>query len=153
VGIVEGDGGVEALFTSFGVVNRADLETVLSTTHLPIEIGMKTLEPQKTGGVFNYQTRLPTAIASALSGHDTSLAKNARAAVIAFGEGDAVLVVLAQVKVAAEPSLHAGIRSHNLDEFACGCTTFEQQGIVKNTMRGGVSIVPEWLSQQQPFTT
>ena len=49
MGIVEGDGGVEALFTTFGVVNRADLETVLSTTHLPLEIGMRTLEPQNDG--------------------------------------------------------------------------------------------------------
>mmetsp|Transcript_26063 Transcript_26063/g.35919 ORF Transcript_26063/g.35919 Transcript_26063/m.35919 type:complete len:219 (+) Transcript_26063:1496-2152(+) len=97
VSVIEGDGGIQALLTAFTMVDGADLEAVLSTAH---------------------QARLSAAVTSALSGHDAGLTEHTGAAVIALGECDAILVVLAQVEVAAEPRLHAGIRSHDLDELA-----------------------------------
>eukprot|EP00976_Prorocentrum_cordatum_P033446 681058-Prorocentrum_minimum.AAC.3 len=58
-----------------------------------------------------------TAVAGGAGGHHARLRKHARAAAVAAGEGDRVLVVVGQVEVPAEPALDGGVLAHNLNEL------------------------------------
>ena len=98
------NGRVEPHDAAALVVDRADLEALLVAADQP---------------------RLLPAVARRAAAHDRRLREDARAAVrvgalarVDGRERDAVLVVLAEVEVAAEPGLDAAVLPHQLDEFA-----------------------------------
>mmetsp|Transcript_1887 Transcript_1887/g.5706 ORF Transcript_1887/g.5706 Transcript_1887/m.5706 type:complete len:426 (-) Transcript_1887:744-2021(-) len=87
---------VEAELPTLLVVDSADLEAVLCSLD---------------------DARVALAVARRAGGHAADLRKDARAAVVAAGESDRILVVVREVEVAREPRLDGRVVAHDLDEI------------------------------------
>ena len=80
---------------------------------------------------------MSASISGALAGHHGCLYEGAVPPVVSPGDRQAVLVVLAQVEVAAEPGLDAGVRPHGLDEATSASATYSLE-VFKNGVSGCV---------------
>jgi len=60
------------------------------------------------------------AITAAAGGHDTSLRKDAAAAIVSPRESDGVLVVVGQVEMPGEPAFNLMVLAHSLDKQLAG---------------------------------
>ena len=120
----KGDGGIEALLAVHAVIHRADLHHIKNnnSNHLNgwMDGWMGYLETLLGTA---QETRLSAPITTALLTNHCSLHEDTATAVIAFREGDTVLVILSEMEVTREPSFDAGVLAHNINKAASRLAT------------------------------